>query len=156
MDRSLFTANFKRDYVAASAVIIFFMIVAAELALAISIPAYFVKSDLWALNIKRQELFKKFDGIRNACGNASPGSHEAQEENKLVYWSLNLMANYLRTGKHDLSAGETDMLMDELREIEIISGRIRSNNYFNRRQTLDFSTADRIMADRAAKAAIRK
>ena len=38
--RSKYTANFKRDYVAGSAIAIFFLIVISEITLAVSLPLY--------------------------------------------------------------------------------------------------------------------
>ena len=96
MDRSLFTAKFKRDYVAASAVVIFFLIVVSEITLAVGIPTYLLRSDIWALQIKRQQLLTSFDTLRRTCNEAQIKDTAADEENKIVLWSLNLMANYLR------------------------------------------------------------
>ena len=48
-----FSAKFKRDYVAALAVVIFFAIVLAEIVLAVSIPAYLHREDAMALQVRQ-------------------------------------------------------------------------------------------------------
>ncbi len=156
MDRSLFTANFKRDYVAASAVAIFFLIVIAELALAVSIPAYFVKSNLWAENIRRQELFKDFDGLRNACNRAKLRKYEAEEENKIIFWTLNMMANYLRTEKNNLTGEQADALLAELNSMRLIAGRIHQGHSFNSELAVNTATAEKLLAQKLSTRAENK
>ena len=60
-----FSAKFKRDYVAALAVVIFFAIVLAEIVLAVSIPAYLQREDAMALQARRLQLLESFDAARN-------------------------------------------------------------------------------------------
>ena len=59
-----YSAKIKRDYVAASAVVIFIAIVLAEIALAISIPAYLKRENAMALEVRRLQLLDSFDGAR--------------------------------------------------------------------------------------------
>ena len=86
LDKKLFTANFKRDYVAYSAVAIFALIVLSEVVLAVSIPVYFVRSDLWDLQIARQQLMTDFDALRGFCHKLSPKNPDAVEENNILLW----------------------------------------------------------------------
>lgn len=150
MDRSLFTANFKRDYVAFAAVVIFFLIVASELALAISIPAYFVKSDLWAVNIQRQKLFNNFDSTRNACSRAKIRDYEADEENKLIFWTLNMMANYLRSERNKMSAAQATELLKDVRSLQLVAGRVQSGKSYNQELDLTKNKAETLLVKHLA------
>ncbi len=137
MDRSLFTAKFKRDYVAASAVVIFFLIVLTELTLAVGIPSYLLKSDIWALQIQRQNLIEKFDAMRNGISKAKIKDADADEENKLVIWTLNMMANYLRLSRNRLNADQISELNADLTSLQDIAGKVARNKPYNREARLD-------------------
>ena len=137
LDRSLFTAKFKRDYVAMAAVVIFFLIVVTEVTLAISIPSYFLRSDLWALQIARQRMLADFDGTRRACDSVKISDTDAEEENKLVLWNLNLMAHYLRTHRQQLPSGLVAELAADIRSFGQIAGRLKSGRAYNVPRQLD-------------------
>jgi hypothetical protein len=74
-----YSAKFKRDYVAASAVVIFIAIVLAEIALAISIPAYLKRENAMALEVRRLQLLDSFDGARGMSEKLKPKGGETAE-----------------------------------------------------------------------------
>ena len=131
VDKALFTANFKRDYVAYSAVGIFALIVLAEVVLAVSIPLYFVRSDLWDLQIARQQLAADFDGLRNWCDRMKLKNADAVEENNILLWNLNLMANYLRANGKRLGRDEIRALSADLTAMRRIAKYIEKDRPFN-------------------------
>lgn len=137
MDRSLFTAKFKRDYVAASAVVIFFFIVLSELTLAVGIPGYLLKSDIWALQIQRQNLIEKFDSLRNTVAKAKIKDTAAEEECKLVGWTLNMMANYLRLSRDRISSEQIVELNADLISLQQVIGRLNQNKPYSLEIELD-------------------
>lgn len=137
LDKKLFTANFKRDYVAYSAVAIFALIVLSEAVLAVSIPVYFVHSDLWDLQIARQQLMTEFDALRGFCQGLSPKTPDAVEENNILLWNLNLMANYLRANRKDLSREEVAALRQDLVQIRRFAERLKGGQAFNAPIRLD-------------------
>lgn len=137
MDRTLFTAKFKRDYVAASAVVIFFFIVISELTLAVGIPGYLLKSDIWALQIQRQNLIEKFDSLRNTIAKAKIKDSAADEESKLVGWTLNMMANYLRLTRNRLDSEQIAALNADLTSLHQVVGRLNQNKPFSQEIQLD-------------------
>lgn len=137
MDRTLFTAKFKRDYVAASAVVIFFLIVLSEFTLAIGIPGYLLKSDIWALQIQRQNLIEKFDGLRNSVAKAKIKDTAADEECKLVGWTLNMMANYLRLSRDRLDSAQISELNADLISLQQVIGRLSQNKPYSGKIDLD-------------------
>ena len=131
LDKKLFTANFKRDYVAYSAVAIFALIVLSEVVLAVSIPVYFVRSDLWDLQIARQQLMTDFDALRGFCHKLSPKNPDAVEENNILLWDLNLMANYLRENQKTLDRAEVAALREDLAQIRRLAERLSRGQAFN-------------------------
>ncbi len=137
MDRSLFTAKFKRDYVAASAVVIFCLIVISEVVLAVGIPTYLLRSDIWALQIKRQQLLSSFDSLRNNCNEARIRDTAADEENKIVLWTLNLMANYLRLHRQTISAGEIAEIQQDISDLRLIAARAIQGKTVNQEMELN-------------------
>ena len=139
VDKTLFTANFKRDYVAYSAVGIFALIVLAEVVLAISIPLYFVRSDLWERQIARQQLAAEFDGLRNWCNGMNLKNADAVEENNILLWDLNLMANYLRANGKRLQRDEIRALSEDLAAMRRIAKYIEKDRPFNAPVRLDIA-----------------
>lgn len=140
-DKSLFTAKFKRDYVAYSAVVIFVVIVLSEVFLAVSIPTYFVSSDLWDLQIARQDLLRDFDSLRGNCLSFSGKNPETTEENNILLWNLNLMSNYLRVNEDCLRREDIRALKDDLMQIRQLHNQLRYGKPFNRPLSLKTGAA---------------
>ena len=90
------SANFKRDYVAASAIMIFSLIVMSEIAIAVAIPTYLYRENAMALQVRRLKLLESFDQARRRCNDLKPRGNAAKMEMKLVAWNLDLLAMYLR------------------------------------------------------------
>ena len=101
------SANFKRDYVATSAIVLFFVIVIAEIALAIAIPTYLYRENSMALEVRRLKLLRDFDFARVRCAKViKPKSTAAAMELQLVSWNLDRLAPYLRNEAKNLSSDE--------------------------------------------------
>ena len=133
-----YSAKFKRDYVAASAVVIFIAIVLAEIALAISIPAYLKRENAMALEVRRLQLLDSFDGARGMSEKLKPnGGETAELEARLVAWGLNSLAPYLREHSGALTSDEIAGLQASVTEFTRIMTRLRDQGGFCREQTLD-------------------
>lgn len=143
LDKKLFTAKFKRDYVAFSAVALFWLIVLSEVVLAVSVPLYFVRSNLWDLQIARQQLMTNFDAVRGYCHYLSLKTPDAVEEVNLLLWDLNLMANYLRVNEKTLSREEIAELSSDINQIRLLANRLHKDKAFNQPIRLDPSAAMR-------------
>ena len=65
----VYSAKFRRDYVALGAVLIFFAIVFCEIALAVAIPSYLRREEAMARSVRRLELQEQFDSLRRAIRN---------------------------------------------------------------------------------------
>ena len=90
------SANFKRDYVATSAIVLFFLIVVSEVTLAIAIPSYLYRENAMALEVRRLKLLESFDGARNRCKRIKAKNTAASMELQLVSWNLDRLAVYMR------------------------------------------------------------
>ena len=149
-DKSLFTAKFTRDYVAFSAVGMFFLIVAAEIVLAVSIPAYFVRSNLWDLQIAQQDLLNDFDDLRGRCNRFAGKTPDATEENNILLWNLNLMSNYIRVNQKRLGWDDIRSLKEDLRQMRQLQSRLAQGQAFNRARVLNTGkTLDALRKDLA-------
>ncbi|MBP5530595.1 MAG: hypothetical protein J6Y54_01010 [Lentisphaeria bacterium] len=98
------SANFKKDYVAAAAVILFMFIVFGEIALAIAIPSYLHHENTMILEVKRLKLLESFDHARNRCLRIKPRTTAAAMELQLISWNLDRIA-YMR---HDIKNMDID------------------------------------------------
>ncbi len=135
------SARFKRDYVAASAVIIFILILIAELTLAISIPLYLNREKAMALQVRRLNLLSSFDGTRNLAHNINPTSVDATAylEVRLVAWNLDQLAPYLRSNAAGLSHEELTALQKSVNSMAEVLARIRRGYVFSAESRLDTS-----------------
>lgn len=131
------SAKFKRDYVAASAVVIFFLIVAAEIALAVSIPSYLHRENAMALQVRRLTLLKTFDGLRSQARDTAGKNDAAVMELRLMNWNLNLLANYLRENAEFLTDQELADLQKFVNQSGHIVGLIAAGKNHCREYALD-------------------
>lgn len=111
MDKSLFSANFKKDYVAYSAIVIFFLIISFEIFMAVFIPAHLEMEDVWSEEVARQEMINEFDHIRNGFLRLKSKRENVKEEAEVIANSLTPLADYLRQYQYQIT-------LKEIREIE--------------------------------------
>jgi len=136
-----YSAKFKRDYVAALAVIIFFAIVLSEIALAVSIPVYLKSENTMAREVRRLKLLESFDHARNLSEKVKvQGGETAELELRLARWGLNSLAPYLRDHAGDLSSDEIAELQKTVTELTRLVTRLGSKvGPYCREQSLDTS-----------------
>ena len=144
--RSRYTANFKRDYVAAMAVVVFFLIVISELVLAVSLPLYMKKEDAMAVSVRRLKLLESFDGIRGYAKSVKVKNSTAQAEADLIIWNLDRMADYLRRYAQYLSGEDLAILQKQLNEMNASINRLKRGVPFSREYKIDYTPyLERIM-----------
>ena len=101
------SANFKRDYVATLAVVLFLSIVVAEVALAIAIPAYLRRENAVALEVRRDRLKSSIDFARRRCARLKLKEGSAADmERQLISWNLELLVAYMRDNSDCLTGDE--------------------------------------------------
>lgn len=110
-----YSAKFKRDYVAFSAVAIFFAVVIAEFVLAIGIPMRISASEIFPEQVRRQRMIDDFDLLRNLLERFRPKNPEVGEEARLLQWTNSRLGVYLRRHVNSLTRAE----------IEAVHGRVQ-------------------------------
>lgn len=105
-----YSANFKRNYVALFAVLFFFLMIAAEVTLAFSIPAYMRRENVLADRVRHRDLLLNFDALRTKCKNIKPKNETVELERQLVSHALDQMAVYLRAEADNLTPDEVNEL----------------------------------------------
>ena len=131
------SANFKRDYVAATAIVLFFLIVIGEVVLAISIPAYLSRESAMAFEVRRIKLLSAFDNARNTASRRIPSDPTAAAEMKLLGWELDNLAMYLRANRTRIDSDEVAALQKALDEIRALLGQLQRNRPFSQEYRLD-------------------
>jgi len=114
----VFSANFKKDYIAYSAIVIFFMIISLEIFMAVFIPAHLEIEGVWSQEVARQEMVDNFDRVRNGYLNFRSKFDYAEDEAKVIGDSLTPLADYLR--KYQYKIG-----LKEVKEIEKAMSGVR-------------------------------
>ena len=144
--RSRYTANFKRDYVAAVAVIIFFLIVISELVLAVSLPLYMKQENAMAVSVRRLKLLETFDEIRGHAKSVKVKNSTAQAEIDLIVWNLDRMADYLRQYIQYLSSDDLAILQKQINEMNASIASLKRGVPFSREYKIDYTPyLERIM-----------
>lgn len=111
MGKPVQSANFKKDYIAYSAIAIFFLIISFEIFMAIFIPAHLQIEGVWSEEVARQEMIDQFDHMRACFFRFNSKDDYAQNEARVINNSLTPLANYLRERQYEIG-------LKEVKEIE--------------------------------------
>ena len=133
----ILSANFKRDYVACFAVILFALIVIGELIIAVSIPAYLSRSTAMAKEVRLIKLRESFDKVRQLANSVKCANDNAVLERNLVSWELNKLARFMRKNDEQLSSDDIARIQKAVDESGAILRHINSKKSFSRAVTLD-------------------
>ena len=133
----VYSAKFKRNYVAIFAVVLFLLMVAAEIALAVSIPAYMRREDVLADQVKHREMLLRFDAVRSSCSGITSKDETLMMEKKLISDALDQLALYLRKEADRLTPEEVDELDALVTQAGRLTNRLRSGRPLCRENRLD-------------------
>ncbi|QSH40038.1 hypothetical protein P0136_01785 [Lentisphaerota bacterium ZTH] len=131
MERSLFSANFKKDYVAYSAIVIFFVIVIMELFMAIYIPVHLQSENVWAEQVSRQEMLDRFDNLRNRLYGFRSKDDRAEEEAKIILKTLNAFADYLRENEANMTQEQIAGCISCIGRLSVIENRLAKRGAYS-------------------------
>ncbi len=94
MRRDMMTARFKRDNVAALAVVLFFLILAAEMFVAVWIPMRLYKDSVFAESVVRIGTMSRFDELRKGLAKSIKDQTDPAviTEMKMLQAQLNMLA----------------------------------------------------------------
>ncbi len=148
--RKLQSAKFKRDYIAYSAIGIFFFVVLAEFVLAVGIPLRVSRDGLFEEQIRLQQMIDLFNGVNNGLGrnldrNEIPNA-DAREEALLVRGELMRLSVYLHEHAKSLTPDEIAAVHQRLAGMQSATIRLKTGRTYN--QALDFDPTP--WADREA------
>ena len=133
----MYSANFKRDYVAWFALGLFFLIVISEVTLAVALPAYMRRDTAIALSVRRLQLISSFDAARFQVQRINPKKETVQAELRLISWTLNQMADHLREHALKLDSDQIAVLQQQLNEMSATLNQLQKDIPFSREYKLD-------------------
>jgi hypothetical protein len=131
------SANFKRNTLTVAAVILFGLIVLSEIALAISIPWYLTRENAMACEVLQINLRDSFDRARRVSNESRIKNEIKQTEMRLVRWSLDSMADYLRQHTENLNTEELKHIQGIVISLTQIANRIHSRRSYSVERHLD-------------------
>ena len=133
----MYSANFKRDYVAWFALVLFFLIVISEVTLAVALPAYMRRDTAIALSVRRLRLIESFDNARAQVQRIKPKKETVRAEVRLISWTLNQMADHLREHVLQLDSEQIAALQQQLNEMSASLTQLQKDIPFSREYKLD-------------------
>ncbi len=134
-----YSADFKRNYVAVLAVTLFLLMIAGEIALAVSIPVYMKRENVLAQEVYLRETLLNFDGLRQSCNAIKSNDEVVLLEKQLISSGIDQMALYLRHEANRLTPEETRQIRIVTDELHRIVARLRKNQSFSQEKRLDSS-----------------
>ena len=136
-NKQIRSANFKRNTLTVAAVILFGLIVISEIALAISIPWYLTGENAMAREVLQIKLRDSFDNARRISNETKIKDEIKQTEMRLVRWSLDSMADYLRQHTANLNTEELKHIQGVITSLTQIANRIHSRRSYSVERRLD-------------------
>lgn len=134
-----YSANFKRNYMAVFALTLFCLMIATELFLALSIPAFVQREDAFADEIRKRELIMLFDKARNECRDIPENNETIRMEKKLLEDTLDHLAFYLRKESDRLTPEDVAQLEPLVAQLHRIAARLKSGRTYSTESILDSS-----------------
>ena len=133
----VYSANFKRDYVAWFALVLFFLIVISEVTLAVALPAYMRRDTAIALSVRRLQLVESFDYARGQVPRVKSKKETVQAEVRLISWTLNQMAEHLREHVLQFDSDQIAALQQQLNEMNATLTQLKKDIPFSQEYKLD-------------------
>lgn len=140
-----FTADYKRNYVAFMAVLLFFLIIAGEILLAVAIPLLMRNENLMRDEANRLDLLQQFDSARILCSRIGSKNQSGSDDNillqekQLLTDALDSFARYMRNEGQNLTPGEVQKISAAVTELHKIAANLYKNGKYSRENRLDTS-----------------
>lgn len=140
-----FTANYRRNYIAYLAVLLFFLIIAGEIVLATAIPLLMRNEEIMSDNAARNDLLKYFDSLRYRCS-AISGKNASQQEDALIIMEKQLLtdaldrfARYMREEGEHLTPEEVKKIRAVLTDFFKVAKTLREGKSYSRENRINTS-----------------
>jgi hypothetical protein len=111
--------KFRKDYVAGFAIIFFIAIVFCEIMMAIWLPVHLRTTNVWALQVARQDMLDMFDELRKGFSSVS-GNAQVEGEANIIAKNLDALAIYVRDYQADLSQTQIEEIRSDLENFQSI------------------------------------
>ncbi|MDD3154443.1 MAG: hypothetical protein PHS41_06210 [Victivallaceae bacterium] len=138
IDKSKFSANFKRDYGMIFAVALFFLIVVAEVVIAIGTPILIRQESVWAQRVARQRMISSFDYLQ-AMAWQGLKEKKLQGEASIFVATCDLLGIYLRENSGKLNAAEIASVSETLEAMQQLYQRMSTRGGFSGETELKFN-----------------
>lgn len=135
-----YSANFKRNYVAFFALVLFLAMILVELTIALSIPYFVQRENAYTQDILKREMMLRFDSARVLCFSIKEDNESVKMEKKLLVDTLDYLAIYLRREADNLTAEEVELLSPQIIELYKIAARLEKGKPYSRENTLNSAT----------------
>ena len=140
-----FTAEYRKNYVSVLAVLLFVVIIIAEVTLAAFIPLAMQNENLMAAEAERNDLMLLFDQTRNEC-NAISGKNASGKEDNLIQLEKQLIsdvldrfARYMRNEGIRMTPQEVARVKLTVQELYKAVSRLTSGQSYSRENRLNTS-----------------
>lgn len=131
------SAAFKRNTLTVAAVLLFGLIVISEMVLAVSIPWYLQSENAMAKEVQRLNLRDSYDAARDRAHPSGVRDEIKQAELRLIRWSLDGMANYLRRNNTRMDSEQMASVQRIIDTMFQIATKIKTGTVYSREHQLD-------------------
>lgn len=131
MDKPEFSANFKKDYIAYSAIAIFFLILSFEIFMAVFIPAHLHMEGVWSKEVARQQMIVRFDGTRRSFLRFKSKDDDAEAEAEMIADSMSPLADYLRQYQYQLGFEEIKAINKAVNDLPKFSNHLKTKGAYS-------------------------
>lgn len=142
--------KFKKDFVAGFAIIFFIIIVFCEIMLAVWLPVHLRTTDIWGLQVARQDMIDLFDSLRRGF-NSITGNARIEGEAKLIAKNLDTLAIYIRDYQADLNQNQIAEIRKDLDDLQVILENLKNGIVYTTHSTLDTTKFIERLANTAIK-----
>ena len=132
-----YSADFKRDYIAGLAIVLFFAIVIGEIVLAVGIPTYLNRESSMAFEVRRLNMLSDFDVLRQRAPRIKAKGKSAEAEARMIRWTLDHLARYVRTHRDHLSGEEIGRIHGIVKELSTVLTHIERKGAFSRQAVIN-------------------
>ena len=134
-----FSAKFRKDPIAITAIALFAAVVISEIVLAVSIPLYMKRENIMIAETNRLEALLAFDYLRVYCNSIPATNRVIQMEKRLLCESLDIFTINLRKAAETLTPEEVARLQKLIKSLGRSAYRLQQGQSFSTDHTLDTS-----------------
>ena len=124
-----YSTNFKRNYVAFFALMLFILMITSELLLALSIPVFIQRENIFSQEIRKRQVLMLFDDARSLCKKVDGKDDITVMEKQLLSDTLNHLAIYLRKEADRLTPEDINELEPVVNDLYMIASKLKDGSF---------------------------